>query len=97
MQSPSGNKSKIDLDLRFLRTCHQLYNETKHEPYARNDFAFNSFLSLGHFIKNPHVACQIDFWKSKVEYKGTGRCVYGGSLSQESKGKSLKQEVALSI
>ena len=38
------------LDLRFLRTCRQIYDEAKSFCYTANTFSFDDWIVLGHFV-----------------------------------------------
>ncbi|KAM0799970.1 hypothetical protein BDR22DRAFT_973360 [Usnea florida] len=38
------------MDLRFLRTCRQIYDEAKSFCYTANTFSFDSWVVFGHFV-----------------------------------------------
>ena len=63
----------VGLDLRFLRTCHQLYDETKNVCYKINIFSFDDFnclvscvnkLSWLSYIRNIRIC--IRYWDNRL-------------------------------
>ena len=49
-EMPGPISRRRTLDLRFLRTCRQIYDEAKSFCYTENTFSFDYWLLFGHFV-----------------------------------------------
>lgn len=56
-EAPCMDRNLLKIQLGFLRTCRQIYDEAMKTPYTTNTLAFDNGQNLLHFLKcEPHVS-----------------------------------------